>query len=270
MRRVGVLMAGVENDPREQKYFGVLRDGLQKLGWTEGRNIRLELCWQAISAERANAFVTELLRLQCDVIVAGTINAFLALRRASSTIPIVFVNFPDPVATGLASSLAKTGGSFTGFTAYEFAIAGKWLEVLKDLAPRVARVALIFGTPSLVGENFYRSLEAKGLSFGVKTSAIRFSNGAALESEIDAFALEPDGGLLMAAEGAAFSNCALIISLAARHRLPAVYPFCFIPTEGGLAFYGIDFCRPVWRCSILCRSHSSRRQSRRAAYTGAD
>jgi putative ABC transport system substrate-binding protein len=171
MRRVGVLMAGVENDPREQKYFGVLRDGLQKLGWTEGRNIRLELCWQAISAERTNAFVTELLRLQCDVIVAGTINAFLALRRASSTIPIVFVNFPDPVATGLASSLAKTGGSFTGFTAYEFAIAGKWLEVLKDLAPRVARVAFIFGTPSLVGENFYRSLEAKGLSFGVKTSA---------------------------------------------------------------------------------------------------
>jgi putative ABC transport system substrate-binding protein len=239
VRRVGILMSGPD-DPEQQTYAAVLRDGLQKLGWTDGRNIRLEFRWQATSAERANAYVAELLSLASDIILTATLPSFLAMRRTSSAVPIVFVNLPDPVATGLVTNLAKTGGNFTGFTAYEYAIAGKWLEVLKELAPRVTRVAFIFGTTTApVGENFYRSLEAAAPLFGVDTTAIRIGSAADLEPAIDTFALKPAGGVVIAAEAAGYNNHASIVSLAARHHLPD--PFRFMVTEGGLAFYGIDF-----------------------------
>jgi putative ABC transport system substrate-binding protein len=215
---------------------------MQKLGWVENRNVRFEFRWQAAKPEPAEAAVAELLAIPCDVIVAGTIQAFLALRRSSNNIPVVFVNLPDPVATGLVSTIAKTNGNFTGFTAYEYSITGKWLEVLKEIAPKVQRVGMIFGTATApVGENFYRSLEPKASAANIKPIPISFADTSGLEASIEAFASEPDGGFIMAAEGAAALNRAAIIKLAAKHNIPAVYPFRNIPAEGGLAFYGIDF-----------------------------
>jgi putative ABC transport system substrate-binding protein len=155
----------------------------------------------------------------------------------------VFVNLPDPVATGLVSNIAKTNSNFTGFTAYEYSITGKWLQVLKEIEPDINRVGFIFGTAiAPVGDNFYRSLETEAPSFGVTTIPIRFSDASALDAELKAFASEPKAGLLIAAEGATFGNRTKIINFAADHRLPAVYPFRnVVAEEGGLAFYGIDF-----------------------------
>jgi len=240
--RVGVVMANAETDPEQQKQASTFRDGMQKLGWVEGRNLRLEVRWQAAGAERAQAIISELINLPLDVILVGSIQAFLALRRSSSNIPAVFVNLPDPVATGLVSTIAKPNSNFTGFTAYEYSITGKWLQVLKEIAPDVNRVGFIFGTAiAPVGDNFYRSLETAAPSFGVTTVPIRFSDASALDTELEAFASEPKAGILIAAEGATFANRAKIISFANDYRLPAVYPFRNVVSEGGLAFYGIDF-----------------------------
>jgi putative ABC transport system substrate-binding protein len=243
VRRVGVVMSGAETDPEQVKQASAFREGMRKLGWLEGKNLILEFRWQAAAAERAQAVIPELVSLPVDVILVGTIQAFLALRRSSSDIPVVFVNLPDPVATGLVSSIAKTNSNFTGFTAYEYSITGKWLEILKELAPDVNRVGFIFGTAiAPVGDNFYRSLETQAPSFRVTTTPIRFSDTSALDAQLKAFASEPKSGLLIAAEGATFANRSKIISFAADHRLPAVYPFRHIvAAEGGLAFYGIDF-----------------------------
>ena len=240
--RVGVVMSGAEIDPEQQKQVSEFRDGMQKLGWVEGKNLRLEVRWQAAGPERAQDTISELINLPLDVILIGTIQAFLALRRSSSNIPSVFVNLPDPVATGLVSTIAKTNSNFTGFTAYEYSITGKWLQVLKEISPDVNRVGFIFGTAiAPVGDNFYRSLETEAPSFGVAAVPIRFSDASALDAELKAFASEPKAGLLIAAEGATFANRTKIVSLAADNRLPAVYPFRNVVTEGGLAFYGIDF-----------------------------
>jgi putative ABC transport system substrate-binding protein len=242
MRRIGVIMSGSEADAVQQKQTSAFRDGMQRLGWVEGKNLILEVRWQAASPERAQAVISELIDLPLDVILVGTIQAFLALRRSSSNIPIVFVNLPDPVATGLVSSIAKTNSNFTGFTAYEYSITGKWLQILKEIAPDVIRVGFIFGTAiAPVGDNFYRSLETEAPSFSVTTTPIRFSDTSALDAELKAFASEAKAGLLIAAEGATFANRAKIIKFAADHRLPAVYPFRNVIAEGGLAFYGIDF-----------------------------
>jgi len=154
---------------------------------------------------------------------------------------MVFTNLPDPVVMGLVANLAKPDGNFTGFTAYEFVTAAKWLEVLKELAPQVTQVAMILNNASQpVGENFYRAMQGAAGRFGVETTAIRIDGAADVQAGIDAFALQPNGGLVMAADSS-FRYRALIIDLAARHQLPAVYPFRNIVREGGLAFYGIDF-----------------------------
>ena len=242
VRRVGVVMSGAENDPEQAKQTSAFREGMRKLGWSEGKNLILEFRWQAAAAERAQTVVSELISLPVDVILVGTIQAFLALRHSSTNIPVVFVNLPDPVATGLVSSIAKTDSNFTGFTAYEYSITGKWLEILKEIAPDVNRVGFVFGTAiAPVGDNFYRSLETEAPSSAVTTTPIRFSDTSGLDAQLKAFASEPNSGLLIAAEGATFGNRMKIISLAADYRLPAVYPFRNVVAEGGLAFYGIDF-----------------------------
>ncbi len=163
------------------------------------------------------------------------------MRQDASAVPLVFVNLPDPVVTGLVPSLTNSGGNFTGFTAYEFSIAGKWLQVLKEIAPRITRVAMTFGTKTTVGENFYRSLQAAAGWSGVETVAIRIDKPADVQFGIDAFATKPNGGLIAAAEAGSIVNRALIVNMAARHRLPAVYPIRDFIDEGGLAFYGMDF-----------------------------
>jgi putative ABC transport system substrate-binding protein len=243
LRRVVVLMTSAESDPQQQVRAATLRDGLRKLGWIEGRNIQFEFRWQGTSAERAKTYVAEIVANPPDIVVAATLQGLLAMRREANAVATVFVNQPDPVAMGLVSDLAKPGANFTGFTAYEFAIAGKWIEVLKELAPQVTRFGMIFGN-NPVGENFYRSFQIA--ASGVETTAIRIDGSADVASGIESFALKPNGGLVMAAETSGFANRAAIVDLAARFRLPAVYPFRNIVAEGGLAFYGIDFL-DLWR-----------------------
>ena len=241
MRRVVVAMNGPESDLQQQQSAAIFRDRLRKLGWSEGQNIRIEFIWVVVGTEAAKAFVVGIAAEPPDVVVTTGLNGFLAMRQDASAVPLVFVNLPDPVVTGLVPSLTNSGGNFTGFTAYEFSIAGKWLQVLKEIAPSVTRVAMTFGTATSVGENFYRSLQAAAGSSGVETVAVRVDKPEDIQSGIDAFAARPNGGLIAAAEAGSIVNRALIVNMAARQRLPAVYPTRDFIDEGGLAFYGMDF-----------------------------
>ncbi len=241
VKRIVNLAAGAESDPIYSAAVAVLRDSLRKLGWIDGRNTKLEIMWQAARAEQAKAYVAKLVANPPDVVVASTLQAFFAMRRNAAAIPMVFTNLPDPVGMGFVSNLAKPDGNFTGFTAYEFTAAEKWLEVLKELAPRVSRVTMIIANSTRpVGDNFYRAMQTAAESLGVEPSVIRVDGPGDVEAGIEKFATKPNGGLIMAADGSRGIR-GLIIDLAARHRLPAVYPFREIVDEGGLAFYGIDF-----------------------------
>jgi len=241
VRRVVSLEAGPESDPIGREQTAIFRDGLRKLGWIEGRNIKFEVLWQAAKAEQAKAFVAEIVANPPDVVLASTLQAFFAMRRDANAIPMVFNNLPDPVGMGFVSNLAKPDGNFTGFTAYEFVTAAKWLEVLKELAPHVTRVAMIMANVSRpVGEGFYRAVQKGAGSLGVETTLIRCDGPADVQAGIEAFAAKPNGGLILAADpGRAYRGT--VIEQASRHQLPAVYPFRGIVDEGGLAFYGIDF-----------------------------
>jgi putative ABC transport system substrate-binding protein len=242
VRRVGILLAGSENDLEFQAQISALKKGLQELGWTEGRNVRFEYRWPGDDPERTRAYAAEIVGLAPDVIVTGTTPAAVVMRRETRSIPVVFVNLADPVGTGLVASLAKPGGNLTGFTAFEFSITGKWLELLKEIAPRVTRVALIFGGPEVAttGELFFHSFEAIARSSSVEPVAIRIRNANDVDPAIDAFAAQPDVGLVAAAEPGAVIHRVPIIKAVARHRLPAVYPFRFFVTDGGLAAYGVS------------------------------
>jgi putative ABC transport system substrate-binding protein len=241
IKRVVLISALGESDPREQEQLKAFRDGLSKLGWNDGQNVVLETQWSAARAERAKAVVAEIARNPPDVVVAGTLQAFFAMRQDASQIAMVFTNLPDPVGMGFVKNLARPDGNFTGFTAYEFATAAKWLEVLKELAPRVTRVAMVVGNATQpVGDNFYRAMQASAGSVGVETSEIRAGSPADVQAGIEELSSRPNGGLIMAADaGLGFRS--LVIEQAARYKLPAIYPARQIVDEGGLAFYGINF-----------------------------
>ena len=240
VRRVVNLEAGPESDPTGREQIAIFRDGMRKLGWIEGRNIKFEILWQAAKAEQAKAFVAQIIANPPDVVVASTLQVFFAMRQDASAIPMVFTNLPDPVGMGFVSNLAKPDGNFTGFTAYEFVTAAKWLEVLKELAPQVTRVAMIIANASRpVGEGFYRAVQKAAGSLGVETTLIRSDGPADVQAGIEAFAVEPNGGLLMAADPSRFYRGTVIAQ--AGRQLPAVYPYRGIVDEGGLVFYGIDF-----------------------------
>jgi putative tryptophan/tyrosine transport system substrate-binding protein len=243
VRRVGILLAGSEDDREMQAQVSALKSGLQQLGWTEGGNVRFEYRWPDGDPERTRAYAAEFVRLAPDVIVTGTTPGAIVLRRETRSIPVVFVNLADPVGTGLVPSLVKPDGNMTGFTAFEFSITGKkMLELLKEIAPRVTRVALIFGGPEVAttGELFYRAFEPIARSSLVEPVAIPIRNAADIDPAIDAFAAQPNVGLVAVAEPGAVVNRVSIINAAGRHRLPAVYPFRYFVTDGGLAAYGVS------------------------------
>ena len=196
--------------------------------------------WPAGNTELVKTHAAELVATAPDLILTGLTNGVQALKRETRTIPIVFANVADPVGSGLVPSLAKPDGNVTGFTAVEYAIVGKWLELLKEIAPGVERVALL-GNPDVVfAKSFLRSLEAVAPTFAVKLVAAEVRNAADIERALEAFAREPKGGLLTVPAFTASIHRALIFELAARHRLPAVYPFRFYAADGGLASYGPD------------------------------
>ena len=241
MRRIGVILSGAEADHEMQARVSALRGGLQALGWAERHNYLFEYRWPGAVPGRVQASAAELVRTKCEVIIAGSLMAAQSLRRDTATVPIVFVNLADPVGAGLIPSLAHTGANITGFTAFEYVTAGKWLEILKEIAPDTTRVAFFFGAPEMggTGENFYRAAMPVASALSMEITPFRLHAADSLAG-IDEFAAKPGSGLVAAADQGSTVNRTGIIAAAAHHRIPAVYPFRFYVTDGGLACYGID------------------------------
>jgi ABC-type uncharacterized transport system substrate-binding protein len=241
MRRIGTLMGAALNDREMLSRIEVLKEALVPLGWVEGRNYRVEQR-AANDPERAKWEAAALVGGAPDLIVTSTGLGVAELRRATSSIPILFVNVADPVGGGLISSLAGSGTNVTGFTAFEYRTAGKWLELLKEIAPNTRRVAFVFGGPEYgpTGVGFHRAIAEAAPAFGVELIPIQTGTPAEVEQAIDAFAATPNGGLVAAADGGSVNNRGVVLRTVARHRMPAVYPFRFWVSEGGLAAYGVD------------------------------
>jgi len=241
VRRIGVLAAYAENDPEAQARVVAFRQALQGLGWTEGRNIAMEYRWGAGDAGRARTFVAELVSLKPDVILAHGTPALTALYEATRTIPVVFVSVIDPVGAGTVQSLARPGANITGFSTFEPEIGGKWLELLKQIAPGLKRVAGV-SDPAFKGfAGVWRAIEAMAPRFGVQVTSVSFQAPTDdLESAVAAFAREEGAGLIVVPTALNALHRHRIFSVAAQNRLPAIYAFRFYATDGGLMSYGID------------------------------
>ena len=240
MRRIGVLMSLTKDDPEDQQRRAVLEQGLQQLGWTEGRNIVIEYRWFAGEPAQARAMAKELVDLKPDLIVTASTPGLVAAGKETRTIPIVFVAVSDPVGQGFVASLARPGGNATGFSLFEFPVVGKVLETLKQMAPDVARVALLFNPDTLSYIPFLRSLDAIAPSLGAQLIKAPVRNDGEIEAAIAATAREPGGGLMVMPDPFTNVHRDLIVGLAARHRLPAAYTLRFFATAGGLMSYGVD------------------------------
>jgi putative ABC transport system substrate-binding protein len=238
-RCIGALIPLAESDTEGQTRLAAFRDGLLKLGWTEGRNLRIEHRW-ATDPDRLRAHAAELVGLTPDVIFAGSSSALAPLHQATRTIPIVFASVPDPVGQGFVASLARPGGNITGFATYEQAIAVKWLELLKEIAPSVVRVIVVYDPANPSSAGYVREIESRAPSFAVQVSVTPVRDADEIEHAVTAFASEPNGGLIVLASPVTATHRKLIISLAAQHRLPAAHPFRYFPLSGGLASYGVD------------------------------
>jgi putative ABC transport system substrate-binding protein len=238
VRRVGVLM-GISDDAEGQARIAVFRQALQALGWTEGRNVQFIYRWSAGDVAQARPFAKELLDLRSDVILANSTPIAVAVRDTTRTTPTVFVQVSDPVTAGVVQSLARPGGNLTGFTNFEPSIANKWLELLKGVAPNTRRIAYLFN-PNTAPLFYAKAVEATAPLLSITPFAAAVHNAAEMEREIDQFARESDGALLVLPDLFTAMNRQSIIALAARHRLPAVYPFRYFVSNGGLISYGIE------------------------------
>ena len=249
MRRIGVLMNFAADDPESSARVTALAQGLKKLGWTDGRNVRIDYRWGAADAERGRKSAAELVALAPDVILASTSAATEPLQQATHTVPIVFVNVVDPVGAGFVDSLAQPGGNTTGFTLYEYGISAKWLELLKEIAPGVKRAAVLRNAAEASGIGQYAVILAAAPSVDVEVRPIGVKEPGEIERAVAAFVRTSNGGLIVTASTLAGVHRKLIIGLAARHRLPAVYPFRYYLTSGGLISYGPDTIDPYRRAA---------------------
>ena len=241
MRRVGVLEARAADDREGQARLAAFLQGLQELGWTDGRNLRIDYRWAAADADRSRTYAAELVALAPDVILASASQSTAALLQTTRTVPIVFVNVVDPVGAGFVARLARPGGNATGFTPFEYSLSGKWLELLKEIAPNLTRIAILRDPAIATGIGQFAAIQAMASpSLGVELSPIDVRDGGKIERDIVALARESNGGLIVTASSGAVALRELIIMLAARHRLPAVYPFRYFVTSGGLISYGPD------------------------------
>ncbi len=240
VRVMGMLLSQHEGDREAIDRIAALRDGLQKLGWVEGRNIRIELRYAGGNAERMRAHAAELVQSRPDVLFASATSSLAALSRANTTIPIVFAQVTDPVGAGFVSSLARPGGHITGFTQHEFSIGVKWIELLKELAPATSHVALIYDAQNPATAGYRSAIKAGIAPFRVRLSEHPVSDAAEIERALADIAARPASGFVVLPGPAPSVARDRIIALANRHRLPAVYPFRYWVTAGGLAFYGID------------------------------
>jgi putative ABC transport system substrate-binding protein len=242
IRKIGMLVNFPSEDPEGQARVKAFAQALQKLGWTEGDNVRTETRWASDDANRYRRYSEELVALAPDVILASGTPSVAALQRVTHRIPIVFAVVIDPVGAGFVASLARPAGNTTGFTAFEYSISGKWLELLKELAPSLTRVAVV-REPIAAGIGQFAAIQtmASASSSGVELSVIDPRDaGGEIERAFAAFAREPNGGVIVTAGSSSLTHRELIISLTMRYRLPAVYPFRFYTANSGLASYGPD------------------------------
>ena len=241
MRRIGVLESRAADDPEGQARLAVFAQALQELGWTGGRNVRIDYRSAAANADRFRTYAAELVAFAPDVILASASASVTALQQTTRSVPIVFVNVIDPVGAGFVGSLARPGGNTTGFLLFEYSLSGKWLELFKEIAPNLTRIAILRDPAIAAGIGQFAVIQAMAPpSFGVELSPIDERDGSEIERDIAAFARAPNGGLIVTASSGAAVHRELIIKLAARHRLPAVYPFRYFVTGGGLISYGPD------------------------------
>ena len=240
-RRIGVLTGFAESDREGQAFVAAFREGLQKLGWVEGRNIRIDYRWAALDTELMQRFAKELVALQPDLILTQSTPAAAAMLQQTHTIPIVFAIVADPIGSGFVASFPQPGGNITGFVTMEPTMAGKWLELLKEIAPRVARVAMLFNPATApYAEYWLNPFKAAAASFAVQAIVAPVHDTSELESVIAAQAREPNGGLIVMPDTFTTGHRSEITSLAARYRLPAVYPYRVFAEFGGLLSYGDD------------------------------
>jgi len=241
MRRLGILMAGAESDPQYQADVAVFREGLQKLGWVDGQNIRIEVRWAGFDAETMRRYAKELIALQPDLILSNDTPTTATLLQQTRSVPIVFATVADPVGSGFVASFARPGGNATGFSVYEASLGGKWLELLKETVPSVSRVVVIFNPATTpFAEYFLKSLNDAATYLGVEARVAHVHDVSELETVVATQAREPNSGLIVLNEDFMIAHRVEIISLAARYRLPAVYPFRFFAELGGLISYGVD------------------------------
>ena len=250
LKRIGVLTPFDERDPEPHIWVGAFVRRLTELGWTDGRNVQIDYRWGSNDASRVLAFAKELVALQPDAILSGGTPSIVALRQLTKSVRIVFVQINDVLDLSLVESLAHPGGNITGFTQYDISIASKWLQLIKQLAPSVQRIAVLNYADSPSELAYAREIERYAPSLGVLVTKIGVRNATELERAIETFARNLNGSLVALASPVTLYNRELIVRLAARYRLPAIYPFRYFTAGGGLASYGIDPADPYQRAAL--------------------
>jgi putative tryptophan/tyrosine transport system substrate-binding protein len=240
MRRIGILMNLAADDAEGQARLAAFLQGLQEAGWAVGRNTHIDIRWGAGDAERYHTYAAELVGLAPDVVLAAAGSTIPALLQATRAVPIVFAQTPDPVGAGFVESLAHPGGNVTGFTTFEYGMSGKYLELLKEIAPRVTRAAVLRDATDPAGIGQWAAIQSMAPSLGVEVILIALRDAGEIDHAITAFASGSNGGLIVTGSAPAAVHRDLIIASAARHRLPAVYPYPFFASSGGLISYGPD------------------------------
>jgi putative ABC transport system substrate-binding protein len=240
MRRIAVLLNRAENDPEGQSRLAAFQQGLQNLGWTDGGNVRIDIRWGEDDVDSHRRYAAELVSLAPDVIVTGGTLSVTALQHATSTLPIVFVGVVDAIGAGVVNNQARPGGNVTGFTIYEYSLGGKWLELLKQMAPDIARVAVLRDPINPSGIAMFGAIRASAPSLGVEVTPVSVKDAGEIERAITTFARAPNGGLIVTASAAASAHRDRILALAARFKLPAIYYRKSFVDKGGLMSYGHD------------------------------
>ena len=240
MRRIGVLLPAMADDPEWQARVGAFLQALALLGWTIGRNVRIDIRWATTNAGEIRRHAAELAALAPDVILAGGATPAGPLLQATSIVPIVFTFGIDPVGAGLVDSLARPGGNATGFMSYEFSIGGKWVELLKEIAPNLTRVAVLRDATQAFAMSLFAAIQAVAPSLGVEVIPVNMRDAGEIEQSVETFARSPNGGMIAVGSAAVVRHRQLILMLAARLKLPAVYWARFLVAAGGLMSYGPD------------------------------